>query len=140
MAWTTTALMQAWIPSAALADLAPFTSIGTEAVKARLASFINLATIDTWTDELTAPEQVVEWASQMGAAEFIAATMGFHLTPEVPDNQAARLYSTVEKEIRDASRKVIIIIDRAGAAVAVNVIAQSSPTRWLDEMEANFQV
>ena len=140
MAWTTTALMQAWIPSAALADLAPFTSIGTEAVKARLASFIDLVTLDTWMDELTAPAQVVEWASQMGVAEFIAATMGFHLTPEVPDNQAARLYSTVEKEIRDASRKVIIIIDRAGAPVPVNVIAQSSPTRWLDEMEANFQV
>lgn len=119
------------MPSADVAKLAPYVTIGSDAVKSRLAPFISLATLDTWTDELTAPEQVVEWASQMGAAYFLAATSGLHLTPEIPENQAARLYSTVEKEIRDASRKVITIIDRAGAAVAVTVGAQSVPTRYI---------
>jgi len=135
MPWTTPALVNEYIPAIDLvAEPTAFDNsiiVAEQDLRARLLVFIADATIATWTDPADTPELVVSWATEMAAAYYESTYEGYHLQPEIPDNPAAKVYDRVLKQIEAAKYGGVIILDVAGARVAVAGITVTAPIDYI---------
>jgi hypothetical protein len=103
-------------------------------LRERLIAFIAKATVDAWTTLLNTPDKVQLWAARMSAAYYLAKYQGYHLRPEIPDNPAAVLYDAVLRDIDDAKRGAIVIVDQADNPVAVTGIEVSQHTMYVHQL------
>lgn len=138
MPWTDANRANQWVRGVDLTlDPTAFDNSITDAeddLRERLIAFIAKATVDTWTTTVNTPDKVQYWTARMAAAIYMAKYQGYHLRPEIPDNPAAVVYEAVLREIEDAARGAIQIIDQAGNVVPTAGIEVSHHQTYTHEL------
>jgi hypothetical protein len=139
MPWTTAALVNEYIRALDLvAEPTAFDAsivVAERDLYARLIAFIGKATVDLWTLVANTPDMVVSWATEMAAAYYYSTFQGYHLQPEIPNNEAAVIYDRVLRGIESAKFRESVIVDVAGSVVGVAGIPIAEPEhRYLEEL------